>query len=271
MSDAWLHHRNTHAHIVHPSPVRAHSYPFHAYGAGAELGGGTGTGAPSGSGYYGSSLESPPSSSTLHHPFASSSSNLYSHRPLHLNTHHLHHADPYQQQQSTFSSSYSQYSYSHSSGGGGFRESNLPSPPLSTSAMPPDPWNSGASDRMTSPSDDGANHDWTNGHSNNHYQSGKYDDYTARNNDTTSPSSHQHKHIIPPMGPMIRTSSHKTKPLKRLPAPYMLETWASLMDKSKGRDKVLVCTPSRHVPRSADLFPRKQSSTPFARTSTSWD
>ena len=104
--------------------------------------------------------------------------------------------------------------------------------------MPPDPWNSGASDRM-SPSDDGANHDWTNGHSKHYQNGGDYDDYAARNNSFSSPS---HKHIIPPMGPMIRTSSHNHKALKKLPAPYMLETWASLMDKSKGRDKVLVCT-----------------------------
>lgn len=241
MPDAWLHHRETHAHIVHPSPVRAHSYPFHAYGGSAAAA------------YYGhhASSGSPSSSSAFqhhqhHHPFSSSSSSLHNHftpHQQHYGGHYYHSSSSSSNQQppSFPYSSHSQYSYSHSSGGG-FRGSDLPSPPLSTSAMPPDPWNSGASDRLTSPSDDGKNHNWSGNH-NNHFPKDDYDDYAARDNRDNSfpsPSSHPHKHIIPPLGPMIRTSSHKNKPLKRLPAPYMLETWASLMDKSKGRDKVLV-------------------------------
>lgn len=120
-----------------------------------------------------------------------------------------------------------------------------------------------------SPSDDGANHDWTNGHSKHYQNGGDYDDYAARNNSFSSPS---HKHIIPPMGPMIRTSSHNHKALKKLPAPYMLETWASLMDKSKGRDKVLVCTlhDRQARARSADLT-RKRSNTRSVRISTFLD
>lgn len=171
----WTHHqRPVHAHIVHPSPVRAHSYPL-----------------------------------TLYHESISSEFSKLDRFDSHDHNEPLTHHRPVPVHQWSYSSK-SQAPQSPAS-----LAHDLPSPPLS--ATMPDPW-------LTDRSDD-------------------------------QPEEWGGRQVLPPAPQIIPappTASGKTRtpvspkrslsPMSRkLLAPVTLEVWSSLMDKSKGRDKVLVC------------------------------
>lgn len=83
---------------------------------------------------------------------------------------------------------------------------------------------------------------------------------------------------LPPAKAQLQQQGHRSpkapngRPLspmsKKLLAPVSLEVWAALLDKSKGRDKVLVSLAAPLSPASADR--RKLSSTPSGHISMSW-
>jgi hypothetical protein len=106
------------------------------------------------------------------------------------------------------------YALSLSAASSSSSQHHLPSPPLSTTAMP-DPW---GADRHDEDDDWGHNHATANG--------------------LPSPRVVP----LPSTAPIAYPLTKRTPVAKRVPvpAPYALEVWASLMDLSKGRDKVLV-------------------------------
>lgn len=236
MNDTWNRQlvpvqRNPHAHLVHPSPVRAHSYPFATFSSGAGL---YASSHPSAIALQAWPLSTSNSNASPAHTVRSS----YSHYSTHAHHSHSHNHTH-------------NHNHSHSLSASSLH--HLPSPPLSTSAMP-DPW---GAERVSDAEDD--LHPWgSNG--------------TAAGLPPVGlppPKAHprQASGSRSPKAPNGRPLSPMSK---KLLAPVSLEVWAALLDKSRGRDKILV---SRHSVftglHQLVLTRRKLSSTLSGHISTS--